>query len=77
MLIKTVSKIAVFLHVTSCSLEDAIRGGSGLLMKDPIPKLASETSLTGHRTVIFIITAVKNLQSQSLSFIFGAALRTI
>ena len=73
MQIKTVSKIIVFLYVTSCSVEDAIRGGSRLLMKDPIPKLASETSLTGHRTVVFIITTVKNLQSQSFSFIFDAA----
>jgi ABC-type uncharacterized transport system ATPase component len=52
MLIKTVSKITVFLYVTSYSLEDAIRGGSRLIMKDPIPKLAtvgsSETSLTEH-----------------------------
>jgi hypothetical protein len=77
MLIKTVSKTTVFLYATSFSLEDAIRGGSRLLMKDPIPKLASETSLTGHRIVIFIITTVKNLQSQSFSFIFGAALHII
>jgi len=49
--------------------------------KDPNPKLAtvgsSETSLTGHRTVIFKISTVKNPQSQSSSVICGAALHII
>jgi hypothetical protein len=40
-------------------------------MKHSIPKLATagspETSMTRHRTVIFIVTTVKNVQSQSLS----------